>query len=263
MTGEIRSRKQSDTTPFPKGCYRGLAAALALKVEPEKETAFRAPVAIAVSEHLVGDVEILPVERPALADMLLVGPGRDRDMLDGQGHLRASDITEAAEGRDEAWVAGNESRPKARQPGALGEGLEDHDIGKAAMGRQCDLERALWRALAIDLRIAFVGEQHEAEAAGKRDRRRKVAAIRDGALRVRRRAEIERNGAFEQLGIDRLEVGEEARRRRAGEKYGLGAGDRRRCRVGRVEGVGDQHRRPGDRALSRDRRKDGGEQPLA
>ena len=49
-----------------------------------KETALRAPVAVAALEHGVGDVEIGAIERPALGDMRFVGPGRHRDMLDGE-----------------------------------------------------------------------------------------------------------------------------------------------------------------------------------
>ena len=68
----------------------------------------RAPVAIAALEHGVGDVEIGAIERASLGDMRFVGPGRHRYMLDGQRHLRAGDVAEAREGRDEGGIAGDE-----------------------------------------------------------------------------------------------------------------------------------------------------------
>ena len=113
---EIGSRQHSDTTPFPKG-FRGLLAATENRhIEPKKEAPLRLPVTVAALKKGAGDGEILPVERASLLDMALVGPGFGRDMLYGQGHLRAGDVTEAAEGRNELWVAGDEADLRPGRP---------------------------------------------------------------------------------------------------------------------------------------------------
>src|SRR5512144_1779202 len=44
--GEIFSRQQSDTTPFPKGFYRLFASALGRHIEPKEKPALRTAVAV-------------------------------------------------------------------------------------------------------------------------------------------------------------------------------------------------------------------------
>ena len=87
---------------------------------------------------------------------------------------------------------------KPGQARALGERLECHDIGEAPGFGEGRLERPGRRRVAIDLRIAFVGEQQKVVAPCERDGAREIVAVGDRALRVRRRAEIEGDGALEQ-----------------------------------------------------------------
>ena len=54
-------------------------------------------------------------------------------MLDGQWHLRAGDVPEARERRDEGGIAGDEPGPQAGKAGAFRERVEGHDIGEAAI----------------------------------------------------------------------------------------------------------------------------------
>ena len=155
--------------------------------------------------------------------------------------LPAGDIAEAAEGGDEVKIAGDEARPQTRNARPLGERLEYDDVGEApglGVGR---LERSGRRHVAIDLRIAFVGEQEKVVRPRKRDRLGEIRARRNRPLRVRGRAEIEGNRALEQVFVDSIELGQEAGLRGAGEEVRCCARSCRGCRVGLVKGIGDDH----------------------
>ena len=78
-------------------------------IEPQEKAPLRTAVAVTALQHGAGNVEVLPVKRPALLDMRLVGPSSNRYMLDRKRHLWAGDVAEAGEGRDESGVSGNES----------------------------------------------------------------------------------------------------------------------------------------------------------
>ena len=97
-------------------------------------------------------------------------------------------------------------------------------------------------SFAVDLAITFVGENDEAEAARQPGELFQISEIGDRALRIRRRGEIDGDGARQQVVGERVEIGQEA--------GGLGRRqiDRlaiRRDRaggIGRVERIGNQHR---------------------
>src|ERR1700704_6632345 len=115
--------------------------------------------------------------------MVLVSPNGHRHVLHRKRHLRAGDVTEAPEGCDEAWVAGDETGPEARQPRTFGERLEHRHIGEASSLPIGRLEHTWGRGAAIDLRVAFIGEQQEVEAPRQGEGARKIGAGRYGALR--------------------------------------------------------------------------------
>ena len=88
------------------------------------------------------------------------------------------------------------------------------------MGR---LEGAGRRRVDVDFRVALVSEKEKVEAARKRDGAGKVGCARDGALRVRRRAEVESDRALEQRLVGGIQVGKEVSLGRAGKEDWLGA----------------------------------------
>ena len=129
-----------------------------------------------------------------------------------------------------------------RSPGRL-ERFESEwkidDVGEVLAGV---FEHAGRRVLPVDFRVALVGEDQEAIAARKRDQALEVGRVGDRALRVRRRGEIERNRAREQLGRQRVEIGQEAVLGGGVEIDRLAVGRDRTGRVDRIERIGDQHR---------------------
>ena len=142
--------------------------------------------------------------------MALVRPGLGRDVLHGKRHLRAGDVAEADEGGDEVRVPGDEAGPEPRQARALRQRLERDDIGEAPGLGTGRLERSRGRGVAIDLGIAFVGEEEKIETPRERDRLRKISAVGDRALRVRRRVEVEGGGALKKARVNDVEIRQEA-----------------------------------------------------
>ena len=129
-------------------------------VEPEQEAAGRPPVAVAVAEDLVGEIELLRVERAALVDMRLVVIGGDRDALRRHRHLRRRHVAQLEEAGEELAVAGDEADAQAGQVRALRQRLEHHHVLEVAPGL---LQHAGRRHLGVDLRVALVAEHDEAE----------------------------------------------------------------------------------------------------
>ena len=121
--------------------------------------------------------------------------------------MRAGDRNRA-KGRDEGRIAGDESGAQAGRPERFDSELKIATLAKLPSAANA-VSSALGRGVGIDLRVALVGEQHEVEAAGERDGGGEVAPVGDGALRVRRRAEIERNGPLQQRLVDAVERREE------------------------------------------------------
>jgi hypothetical protein len=135
--------------------------------------------------------------------------------------------------------------------------VEHRHIGEVAAGL---LEHAGRRVLPVDLRIALVGEHHELVLPRERDQAPQIGGVGDRALRVRGRRKVEGDGAREQLGRERVEIGQEAVRGGGVEIDRLAVGRDRSGRIDRVERVRDQHRGP-SRARARpapggDRRKE-------
>ena len=114
--------------------------------------------------------------------------------------------------------------------------------------------------LRVDLAVAFVGEDQEAEAPRERGEALQIGAIGDRALRVGRRGEIEGDGAREQLLVQRVEIGQEAGLggRRQIDRLAIGGG--RAGRIGGIERIGDQDRGRPARPRTQRLARDGGEE---
>ena len=161
-------------------------------------------------------------------------------MLRRAGHLRRRDIAQLEKGRQKAAVAGGEADAQAGQVRALGQRVEHHGVGEVGPG---GFQHAGGLMLAVDLAIAFVGEHQKAEAAGKRDELVEIGAASDGALRVRRRGDVEGDGARQQCVVERVEIGQEGARPRRRQIDRLAVGGERAGGIGGIERIGDQHRR--------------------
>ena len=134
-------------------------------------------------------------------------------MLHRHRHLRRRDVAQFEKGRQEAAVAGGEADAQAGQVRALGQRMEHHDVGEVGPR---GFQHAGRRVLAVDLAIAFVGEHQEAEAARKPGELVEIGAAGDGALRVRRRGDVEGDRARQQRVVERVEIGQEPLARVAG-----------------------------------------------
>ena len=130
---------------------------------------------------------------------------------------------------------------KPRQVGALGERLEQNHVLEGVTGR---FERACRLRLGVDLRIALVAEQEEAVAARERGQPLEIGAVGDRALRIGRRREEHRDGARKQRGIERVEIGKKSALPGRRHVDDLAVGRVGACRIGRVERVRHQDRRP-------------------
>ena len=85
--------------------------------------------------------------------------------------------------------------------------MEHDDVLEIRTG---GFEHAVRRVFAVNLAIAFVGENDETEAARQRGELFEIREIGDRALRIGRRGEIDRNRARQQLISKRIEIGQEA-----------------------------------------------------
>ncbi len=132
---EIAAGHDAQARLAPEPQRGGLIAALRRDVEPEKEAAGRPPIAVAVADDLVGEIEFLRVEPAVLLDMRLVAVGGDRDPLRRHRHLRRRDVAQLEEAREECAVAGGEADAQPRQVRALRQRLELDHVGEIRAGR--------------------------------------------------------------------------------------------------------------------------------
>ena len=144
--------------------------------------------------------------------MLLVAIGGDGDLLHRHRHLRRRDIAQF----EDSWrgICGRRRRSRRAVPAG--------SSASTATGRRRRLEiaaggfeHAVRRVLGVDLGIAFVGKNDEAEAA--RQTRRAFPDRQDRRPRPAdwRRSEIDRDRARQQLVGERVEIGQEAGRLRS------------------------------------------------
>ena len=195
--------------------------------------------------------------------MPLVAPERGGGALQRQRQRRAAVGAQALHRRDGLRPAGGEAGAQAGDARALRERVEDHDtlgVGAGGGGRG---EGARGRGVAVDLAVAFVAEQAEVVALGEGEQAREVGLARDGALRVRRRAEIGEGDAVEERRRQGGVVGKEAGLGGGGHRHQLGAGGEGAGAVGLVEGVGHEHDRAGAALVLGGERERGGEEALA
>ena len=160
-------------------------------------------------------------------------------MLRRARHLRRRDVAQFEKGCEEAAVAGGEADAQAGQVRALGQRMKYDRVGEVGPG---GFQHAGRRMLAVNLAIAFVGEDQEAEAAGEAGKLVEIGAIRHCPLRVRRRGEVKGDGAREQRLVERGEIGQEGglARRRQIDRLAIG-GERRRA-IGGIKRIGNEHR---------------------
>ena len=230
-------------------------------VEPQKEAAGRPPIAVAVADDLVGEIEFPRIEPAVVLDMRLVAVGGDGDPLRRHRHLRRRDVAQLEEAGEECAIAGGEADAQPRQVRALGQRLEFDHVGEIGAGR---FEHAGGRVLGVDFGIAFVAEHQEAEPPRERDDAREIGQIGNRALRVGGRGDEESDRAREQVLGQRVEIGQKAGRRGGRQIDRLAIGRDGAGGIGGIERIGDQHGRAAAAAADEARRRDGGEkQPLA
>ncbi len=197
-----------------------------------------------------------PVEPPVFLDMGLVAVGGDRDMLQRHRHLGCGDIAQLVKHAEEFPVAGGKADPHARQVRTLRQRLERNHIGKIRSGA---FQHAAGRFFGINLRIALIAQNHEAETIGERLQAGEIASRGHGSLRIRRRGDEDRHRSRQSGVIQRIEVGEKSVGERgrqidllATRRAGAGA-------IGRIKRIRHQDRRPActlaDIARRRDRRE--------
>ena len=148
-----------------------------------------------------------------------------------------------------------------RMPGRLERFDSELNASDVLVVGTAGFEHAAGRRLAgVDFRVAFVAEDEEAVAVGERLQLCEVSWGRDGALRIGRRSDVERNGARQQALRDDVEVRKKAVLLRRRQHHGLAAGSLGAGAVDRVERVRHQDRRRAlawrDVALRRDRGKE-------
>ena len=134
-------------------------------------------------------------------------------MLHRFRHLRRGDVAQFEKRREETAVAGGEADAQARQVRALRQRMKHDDVGEIRPGR---FQHAGRRVVAVDLAVAFVGEDEEAVAARQRASRVEIGAVGDRALRVGGRGEIERDRAREQRVVSASRSGRKPLARVAG-----------------------------------------------
>src|SRR5450631_912880 len=210
---------------------RCLIAAAGRHIEPDAETTGGAMITITIAEDLVGEIELDPVEPPVLLDMGLVAVGRDRDMLQWHWHLGCCDIAQFVKHAEKFPVAGRKADPHARQVRSLRQRLERNHIGEI---RPRAFQHAAGCFPGVNLRIAFVAQNHEAETIGEPLQTCKIAARGHRALRICRRGDEDRDGSRQRGVVERIEVGEKSVGERGRQINRLAA---RRARAGRVSGI--------------------------
>src|SRR6202043_3752662 len=81
VAGGVASGQDFYAGLAPQPCGRRLAAAMSGYVEPEEKPSGGAPIAVAVADDVVGEIEFLPVEFAVGFDVAFVAISRDRDLL--------------------------------------------------------------------------------------------------------------------------------------------------------------------------------------
>ena len=137
-----------------------------------------------------------------------------------------------------------------RSPGRLERFDSEWKMATLAKSAPGSFEHAVRRALAVDLAIALVGENQKAETPRQRGELFEVSAIGHRALRIRRRGDIERDGAREQLVVERIEVRQEAGLARGRQIHRLAIGADRAGGISGVKRIGNEHRRPASARLN-------------
>ena len=135
------------------------------------------------------------------------------------------------------------------------------DVGEIRPGA---FQHAAGRFLGVDFRIAFVAQDHEAEAVGELLQPAEILSRCHRALRIGRRGDVDRNGSRQRGVVERVEirqksVGERGRQidRFAARRAGAGG-------IGRIERIRYQDRRSALALADIARRGERGKkQPLA
>jgi len=123
--------------------------------------------------------------------MRFVAIGRDRDMLQRHRHLRRGDIAQLVKTCRENLLS--PAAKPTRMPGRFerfDQRLKRHDIGEIRAGV---FQHAAGRFPGEDFRIAFVAQDHEAEAIGQSLQAREIVGRGHRTLRVRRRGDEDRD----------------------------------------------------------------------
>src|ERR1700719_2900395 len=116
VTCRIAARQDPDARLPPQLCGNDFAAAQGRDIEPEEEAAGRPPVAIAISNDLIRQIEFLAIEVAVGVDMELVPVGRNGDLLRRDRHLWCCDAAQFEEFRDETTIAHDKTYA---QPGQI------------------------------------------------------------------------------------------------------------------------------------------------
>src|SRR5262249_14360867 len=149
------------------------------------------------------------IEVAVSIDMAFVAVGDDRNLLRRQRHLRGRNVAEFEEASDEATVASGKTNSQPGQAGTFGQGLEYEDILEI---RFCDFQCTRRRSLRIDLRIALVAEQQEAEPTREFYEAGEIGTVRHGSLRIGGRSQVERHSPGQEFVGKPVEVGQKTGR---------------------------------------------------
>ena len=138
---------------------------------------------------------------------------------------------------------GDEARTETGQIRAFRKRMKDRDPFRVGALCRRDIDQARGRVSAVDLGIAFVGEDAEIVLFGEIEKGREVFAARHGPLRVRGRADEDDGRAVEHVRGKRCEIREEPGFGGRRDEHGIGHGGDRTHGVDLVERVRDQHER--------------------
>ena len=215
-----------------------------LRRNPEVEAAFRlADVEDGVQQRR-GGLELGPVQGSVAAHMVFIAPRRGARLLHmkRQGGTLVGAVLVVA--RQRLGVAGHESGAQPRQTGALAQGVEDDATGVAGVAQGVAFTQQASGRMAlveVNLRIAFVGGDHEVETVGLFDQPALSGGGHYLAGGVAWRAQVEDFGARPQGIRHRFEVRLVAVGAVGVEVVGHGTAQNRRAFVDLVERIGQHH----------------------
>lgn len=205
---EIGARQNADRG-IPPEPDRGVLAVADL--QPQEKAAGGTVEAGAAVERPLGQIDLGPIAIANRHGVRLVGPKRRGGRQDRQWRGAGCVGAQPLHHRDDGPVAGNEAGAQACRVRALGQAVEDDDVGEGivAVGTERDrgLQRAGRRRLVPDVGIAFVDGQHEAMATGQADRRLEVIEAGDRPFGIGGRAEVEQRRAVQEIGVELIEIG--------------------------------------------------------